>query len=178
MTPNTRWIAILLATLLAATTATAQDKPAGDADAAPETIDAKPKAMDLDALLQAVQEGWADERAENDRREAAFRDAEAREREAEAEAKATEMVSEAIAKGDVQAVNYFVAQSYVEAFGKLAEAKHQKTVIIPAETAGLVGLLSGITELKGIAGPGTGGGTSGPGGSTSMAGTSVPKNNG
>ncbi|GGD19100.1 SPFH/Band 7/PHB domain protein [Pyruvatibacter mobilis] len=116
------------------------------------------------------------------RREAAFRDAEAREREAEAEAKATEMVSEAIAKGDVQAVNYFVAQSYVEAFGKLAEAKHQKTVIIPAETAGLVGLLSGITELKGMAGPGTGGGTSGPGGSTggstSMAGTSVPKSNG
>ncbi|MGD1934766.1 MAG: SPFH domain-containing protein [Candidatus Phaeomarinobacter sp.] len=84
------------------------------------------------------------------RREAAFRDAEAREREAEAEAKATAMVSEAIAKGDVQAVNYFVAQSYVEAFAKLADAKHQKTVIIPAETAGLVGLLSGISELKDI----------------------------
>ncbi len=84
------------------------------------------------------------------RREAAFRDAEAREREAEAEAKATAMVSEAISKGDVQAVNYFVAQAYVEAFAKLAESPNQKTVIIPAETAGLVGLLSGIAELKGI----------------------------
>jgi len=103
------------------------------------------------------------------RREAAFRDAEAREREAEAEAKATAMVSEAIAKGDVQAVNYFVAQSYVEAFAKLADAKHQKTVIIPAETAGLVGLLSGIAELKDI----TKGGTppASPGASPS---TSVP----
>lgn len=87
------------------------------------------------------------------RREAAYRDAEAREREAEAEAKATAMVSEAIARGDVQAVNYFVAQKYVEAFGKLAESNNQKTVIIPAETAGLVGLLSGIGELKGLSNP-------------------------
>ena len=103
------------------------------------------------------------------RKEAAFRDAEAREREAEAEAKATAMVSEAIAKGDVQAVNYFVAQSYVEAFAKLADAKHQKTVIIPAETAGLVGLLSGISELKNInkaASSGTP--PAGPGSSTSV----------
>jgi len=103
------------------------------------------------------------------RKEAAFRDAEAREREAEAEAKATAMVSEAIAKGDVQAVNYFVAQSYVEAFAKLADAKHQKTVIIPAETAGLVGLLSGISELKDI-NKVAGGGTppAAPGSSTSV----------
>jgi len=110
------------------------------------------------------------------RREAAFRDAEAREREAEAEAKATDMVSEAIAKGDVQAVNYFVAQSYVQAFAKLAEAEHQKTVIIPAETAGLVGLLSGITELQGLSGPATKPST-GPGGSATAS-TSVPSSNG
>ncbi|MEO0961653.1 MAG: SPFH domain-containing protein [Pseudomonadota bacterium] len=102
------------------------------------------------------------------RREAAFRDAEAREREAEAEAKATAMVSEAIAKGDVQAVNYFVAQSYVDAFAKLADAKHQKTVIIPAETAGLVGLLSGISELKDINKVTGGTHPSGPGSSTSV----------
>ncbi len=60
------------------------------------------------------------------RKEAAFRDAEARERLAQAEAKATEMVSEAIAKGDVQAINYFIAQKYVDAFGKLAESDQQK----------------------------------------------------
>lgn len=102
------------------------------------------------------------------RKEAAFRDAEAREREAEAEAKATAMVSEAIAKGDVQAVNYFVAQSYVEAFGKLAESPNQKTVIIPAETAGLVGLLSGIAELKDINKITSGTQPSGPGSSTSV----------
>jgi len=81
------------------------------------------------------------------RREAAFRDAEAREREAEAEAKATEMVSNAIAAGDVNAINYFVAQKYVEAFAKLAESPQQKTVIVPAEMGALVGTVSGIGEL-------------------------------
>lgn len=81
------------------------------------------------------------------RREAAFRDAEAREREAEAEAKATEMVSNAIARGDVNAINYFVAQRYVEAFAKLAESPQQKTVIVPAEMSALVGSIGGIGEL-------------------------------
>ncbi|UTP39037.1 SPFH/Band 7/PHB domain protein [Phenylobacterium sp. LH3H17] len=81
------------------------------------------------------------------RREAAYRDAEAREREAEAEAKATTMVSEAIARGDVNAINYFVAQKYVEAFAKLAESPHQKTVIVPAEMSALVGSLAGVGEL-------------------------------
>ncbi|MBC6983066.1 SPFH domain-containing protein [Caulobacter sp. 17J80-11] len=81
------------------------------------------------------------------RKEAAFRDAEARERAAEAEAKATAMVSDAIAKGDVNAINYFVAQKYVEAFAKLATSPQQKTVIVPAEMSGLVGSLAGITEL-------------------------------
>jgi len=81
------------------------------------------------------------------RREAAFRDAEARERAAEAEATATELVSNAIAKGDVNAINYFVAQKYVEAFGKLAESPQQKTVIVPAEMGSLVGSIAGVAEL-------------------------------
>ena len=81
------------------------------------------------------------------RREAAYRDAEAREREAEAEAKATAMVSEAIARGDVNAINYFVAQKYVEAFAKLADSPQQKTVIVPAEMSALVGSLAGVGEL-------------------------------
>jgi regulator of protease activity HflC (stomatin/prohibitin superfamily) len=82
------------------------------------------------------------------RRDAAFRDAEARERAAEAEAKATELVSEAIARGDVQAVNYFVAQKYVEAFGKLAESPQQRTVIVPADLAGLASLVEGLRSLS------------------------------
>jgi regulator of protease activity HflC (stomatin/prohibitin superfamily) len=81
------------------------------------------------------------------RKEAAFRDAEARERSAQAEAKATEMVSNAIAKGDVNAINYFIAQKYVEAFGKLAESPQQRTVIVPAEMGSLVGSIAGIAEL-------------------------------
>lgn len=81
------------------------------------------------------------------RREAAFRDAEAREREAEAEAKATAMVSEAIARGDVNAINYFVAQKYVEAFARLAESPQQKTVIVPADMSSLVGAIAGVGEL-------------------------------
>ena len=81
------------------------------------------------------------------RREAAFRDAEARERSAAAEAKATELVSDAIAAGDVNAINYFIAQKYVEAFGKLAESPSQKMVIVPAEMSALVGTIGGIGEL-------------------------------
>ena len=81
------------------------------------------------------------------RREAAFRDAEAREREAEAEAKATAFVSEAIAKGDVNAINYFIAQKYVEAFGELAKSPNAKTVIVPADFAGLTGTVAGVAEL-------------------------------
>jgi regulator of protease activity HflC (stomatin/prohibitin superfamily) len=81
------------------------------------------------------------------RRESAFRDAEARERAAEAEAKATEMVSKAIAEGDVQAINYFIAQKYVDAFRALATAPNQKFVIVPAEMSGLLGSIAGIGEL-------------------------------
>ncbi|HEY0102384.1 MAG TPA: SPFH domain-containing protein [Brevundimonas sp.] len=85
------------------------------------------------------------------RREAAFRDAEAREREAQAEAKATAMVSQAIAAGDVNAINYFVAQKYVEAFAELARNPTAKTVIVPAEMSGLVGTIAGLGELVGLA---------------------------
>src|SRR3954469_7038158 len=71
------------------------------------------------------------------RREAAFRDAEARERAAQAEATATKLVSDAIEDGSVNAINYFIAQKYVEAFGKLADSPQQKTVIVPADMAGI-----------------------------------------
>jgi len=81
------------------------------------------------------------------RREAAFRDAEARERSAEAEAKATEVVSEAIGKGDVNAINYFLGLKYVEAFAKLASSPQQRTVIVPADFAGLVGAIEGVKAL-------------------------------
>jgi len=81
------------------------------------------------------------------RREAAYRDAEAREREAEAEAKATTMVSESIANGDVQAVNYFVAQKYVEALKDIASARNQKVLFMPMEATGILSSLAGIAEL-------------------------------
>ena len=81
------------------------------------------------------------------RREAAFRDAEAREREAEAEAKATSYVSDAIAKGDVNAINYFLGLKYVEAFAALASSPQQRTVIVPADFAGLVGAIEGVKAL-------------------------------
>src|SRR5947209_5734427 len=81
------------------------------------------------------------------RREAAFRDAEARERLAQAEAKATEVVSAAVAKGDVASLNYFVAQKYLEAFGKLAQSPNQKVLIIPMEASSVLGSLAGIGEI-------------------------------
>jgi regulator of protease activity HflC (stomatin/prohibitin superfamily) len=99
------------------------------------------------------------------RREAAFRDAEAREREAEAEAKATSLVSDAIAQGDVNAINYFIAQKYVDAFAELARSPQQKTVIVPADMAGITGSIAGIGELvKTITGDGPkpGGGAAQP----------------
>jgi regulator of protease activity HflC (stomatin/prohibitin superfamily) len=81
------------------------------------------------------------------RREAAFRDAEARERLAQAEAKATEMVSEAVSRGDVASLNYFVAQKYIEAFGKLATSPNQKVLIVPMEATAVLGSLAGIGEI-------------------------------
>lgn len=81
------------------------------------------------------------------RKEAAFRDAEARERLAEAEARATLMVSEAISKGDVQAINYFVAQKYFESLKDVAAANNSKLVFMPLEASSVIGALGGIGEL-------------------------------
>ncbi len=78
---------------------------------------------------------------------AAFLSAEAREREAEAEAKATAMVSEAVAAGDPQALNYFLGLKYVEAIGGFAESNNQKTIFMPVEMSNLVGTVGGISEL-------------------------------
>lgn len=82
-----------------------------------------------------------------ERREAAFRDAEAREREAEAEAKATHMVSQAIARSDVQAINYFVAQKYVEAIKDIASAPNHNVIFMPLEASCFIGALGGVAEL-------------------------------
>lgn len=98
-------------------------------------------------ILKAEGEKEAAIREAEGRKEAAFLDAEAREREALAEAKATEMVSTAIARGDVNAVNYFVAQDYVKAFGELATSPNQKTIIVPAELSSLAATVGGIGAL-------------------------------
>ena len=81
------------------------------------------------------------------RKEAAFRDAEARERLAQAEAKATTLVSEAIAKGSVQAINYFVAQKYVDALQQIATSDNQKILFMPLEAASVIGAIGGIAEI-------------------------------
>jgi regulator of protease activity HflC (stomatin/prohibitin superfamily) len=80
-------------------------------------------------------------------REAAFREAEARERLAAAEAKATRMVSEAIAVGDVQAINYFVAQKYTEALTSIGQASNAKVVLMPMEASSILGSLGGIGAI-------------------------------
>ncbi len=80
-------------------------------------------------------------------KEAAFREAEARERLAEAEAKATFMVSKAIAEGNVQAINYFVAQKYVDALKEIAASPNQKLVLMPLEASSVIGAIGGIGDL-------------------------------
>ena len=99
------------------------------------------------AILTAEGEKQAQILAAEGRREAAFRDAEAREREAEAEARATMMVSEAIERGSVQAINYFVANNYVGALKALAEAKNQKVLILPLEATSVIGAIAGVAEI-------------------------------
>ncbi len=81
------------------------------------------------------------------RKEAAYRDAEARDRRASAEAKATATVSKAIAEGNVQAINYFVAQKYIDALGKFADSENQKILFLPLEAANVIGAIGGITEI-------------------------------
>ncbi len=109
------------------------------------------------AILKAEGEREAQIREAEGRREAAFLDAEARERSAEAEAKATAMVSEAIAKGDIQAVNYFVAQKYTEALRDLAASPNSKTIMVPVEAASLIGSIAGIGEIAKAVRPREGG---------------------
>lgn len=98
-------------------------------------------------ILKAEGEKQAEVLAAEGRKEAAFRDAEARERQAEAEAKATTMVSEAIADGNVHAINYFVATKYVDAIGKLATSRNQKVLMLPVEATSLIGSITGIAEI-------------------------------
>jgi regulator of protease activity HflC (stomatin/prohibitin superfamily) len=96
------------------------------------------------------------------RREAAFRAAEGRERSAQAEAAATKSVSDAIEAGSLNALNYFIAQRYVEAFGQLAASNQQKTLIVPADFAALIGSIAGVGELVRGAQGSQGGGASSP----------------
>jgi len=99
------------------------------------------------AILRAEGEKQAVVLDAEGRREAAFRDAEGRERSAEAEARATQLVSEAIAHGNVNALNYFIAQKYVEAFKALSTADNQKVILLPYEATALLGTLGGMGEL-------------------------------
>lgn len=80
-------------------------------------------------------------------RQAAFLEAEARERAAEAEAKATMMVSQAIGKGDIRAVNYFVAQKYVQALGEIASSGNTKLIMMPLESSQVIGSIAGIGDI-------------------------------
>jgi len=123
------------------------------------------------AILKAEGEKQAIMLDAEGRREAAFRDAEARERAAEAEANATRMVSEAIAAGDVQAINYFVANNYIKALEGLAKSPNQKVLMLPVEAANVIGSIGGIAEIAREAFGGNGGGDGG----AKRVGTTVPR---
>jgi regulator of protease activity HflC (stomatin/prohibitin superfamily) len=132
------------------------------------------------AILTAEGAKQAQILAAEGRREAAYRDAEAREREAEAEAKATTVVSDAISRGNVQAINYFVANNYVGALKALAEAKNQKVLILPLDASSVIGAIAGVSEIAREA-FGNGGNAAAPSqqgkpqtGQRSRAGGSVP----
>ncbi|MFC3831936.1 MULTISPECIES: SPFH domain-containing protein [Deinococcus] len=99
------------------------------------------------AILKAEGEKQAEILNAEGRRQAAFLEAEARERQAQAEAAATRMVSEAIAAGNVQAINYFIAQRYVDALGQFATSPNQKTLILPMEATAILGSLQGIAAV-------------------------------
>ncbi|MFP6696627.1 MAG: SPFH domain-containing protein [Alphaproteobacteria bacterium] len=112
------------------------------------------------------------------RRESAFRDAEAREREAKAEAEATTMVSEAISKGNVQAINYFVAQKYIEALGEIASSRNQKILMLPLEASSVIGAIGGISEIAREAFKDGDGGSGSSGGGGGGGGSPVPRSGG
>lgn len=99
------------------------------------------------AVLKADGEKQSAILAAEGKKEAAFREAEARIRLAEAEAQATKLVSDAIANGDVNALNYFVANKYVEALKEMANSPNQKMLMLPMEATGILGSLAGIAEL-------------------------------
>jgi regulator of protease activity HflC (stomatin/prohibitin superfamily) len=99
------------------------------------------------AILKADGEKQAAILEAEGQREASFREAEARERLAEAEAKATTMVSDAIAGGDINAINYFVANKYIEALKEMANSPNQKLLLMPFEATGILGSLAGIAEI-------------------------------
>ena len=99
------------------------------------------------AILKADGEKQAAILDAEGKKEAAFREAEARERLAEAEAKATTSVSDAIAGGDINAINYFVANKYVEALKEMARSPNQKMLMLPFEASGILGSLAGIAEI-------------------------------
>jgi regulator of protease activity HflC (stomatin/prohibitin superfamily) len=103
--------------------------------------------MKQSAILKAEGEKESQVREAEGRKAAAFLDAEARERSAQAEAEATRMVSEAIAAGDIQAVNYFVAQKYTEALRDVAAGPSAKTIMIPLEASSLIGSIGGIADI-------------------------------
>jgi len=99
------------------------------------------------AILEAEGSKQAQILAAEGRLAAAQRDAEARERLAEAEAIATTAVSKAVSEGNVQALNYFIAQKYVEAMTQIGSSPNARLVLMPMETSGLVGAIAGIAEL-------------------------------
>jgi regulator of protease activity HflC (stomatin/prohibitin superfamily) len=104
------------------------------------------------AILEAEGAKQAQILAAEGRLVAAQRDAEARERLAEAEAVATAAVSKAVSEGNVQALNYFVAQKYVDAVTQIGQSPNARLVLMPMETSGLVGAIAGIAELVKSAG--------------------------
>jgi regulator of protease activity HflC (stomatin/prohibitin superfamily) len=104
------------------------------------------------AILEAEGTKQAQILAAEGRLSAAQKDAEARERLADAEARATAAVSKAVAEGSVQALNYFIAQKYVDAMAQIGQSSNAKLVLMPMETSGLVGAIAGIAELVKSAG--------------------------
>ncbi|OFC63825.1 SPFH domain-containing protein [Candidatus Erwinia dacicola] len=101
------------------------------------------------AILRAEGEKQSQILKAEGERQSAFLAAEARERGAEAEAQATKMVSEAIASGDIQAINYFVAQKYTDALQNIGSSSNSKVVMMPLDASSLMGSIAGIGELLG-----------------------------
>ncbi|MFP1722122.1 MULTISPECIES: SPFH domain-containing protein [Lonsdalea] len=99
------------------------------------------------AILKAEGEKQSQILKSEGQRQSAFLEAEARERSAEAEARATQMVSEAIAAGNIQAINYFVAQKYTDALQNIGSASNSKVIMMPLDASNLMGAIGGISEL-------------------------------